>query len=315
MTDHYDSVVLSGGGSKGLCQLGLLHRYVESGKLVLEKINVYAGTSIGSMIALLLVCGYTPMEIFQEIHSIKSFFNVNDNQGFWEIFRNFGLASIDTFSKHIENMVARKFEGYIPTLEELYEKTGKLLLIVVTNVTKMRKEVFSHISSPRLKCTDAMKMSCNLPLLFTRIRYRGCYYVDGGLVCNVALNEIPGTCKRTLCLVTMGTDATSKDMSFMNYLFRLVILPINQITHLNCQRRPHLDTTMIVMTFNNVPILDLTMDDDAKMNMFMLGYTRAEMELNKVKLYVEGWNDNYPASTDGWDHETEWSNDVEYEIQ
>jgi len=319
--EPYDSLVLSGGGSKGFAQLGSLHRYCEGKLLVYDHVKVYAGTSIGSMIALLLVCGYTPMEIFKEIYAIKSLFNVNQNLGIWELFSNFGLASIDVFAHHIEKMVMSKFDGAIPTMEELYKKTGKLLIIIATNVTNMAaaKAVFTWKTSPRLKCTDPMKMSCNLPLLFTRIKYKGCYHVDGGLVCNVPLSEIPKECKKTLCIVTMGTNLATDEMNFMSYFCRLVILPINQITRLDCRVRPNNNTTLIMMAFDNLPILDFTMKDADKMNMFMHGYNRADIEIEKRWLHVQGWStgDNTTDAKDGWDHEKEdeedWNNDITYE--
>lgn len=317
--EPYDSLVLSGGGSKGFAQLGALYRYYEAKTLTSEHVKVYAGTSIGSMIALLLVCGYTPMEIFKEIYAIKSLFNVNQNLGIWELFSNFGLASIDTFAHHVEKMVMRKNDGAIPTLEELYKKTGKLLIIIATNVTNMSaaKSVFTWKTSPRLQCTDAMKMSCNLPILFTSIKYKGCYHVDGGLVCNVPLSEIPKECKKTLCIVTMGTNLAKDEMNFMSYFCRLVIIPINQITKLDCRVKPNNNTTLVMMTFNNLPILDFTMKDSDKMNMFMDGYTKADLEIQKKRLYMKDWP-TIDESKDGWDHEKEdedrdWNNDAQYE--
>lgn len=308
--EPYDSVVLSGGGSKGFAQLGELVRYHEAGLLQLNKVKVFAGTSIGSMIALLMNCGYTPIEIFKELHAIKSLFNVNQSHSVWDILSKFGLTSIDTFSRRIEEMVKRKYSGRVPTLEELYQLTGQHLIIIATNVSNMKKAkaVLTHITEPRLRCTDAMKMSCNLPLLFTRIKYKGCYYVDGGLVCNVPLSEIPKDCKRTLCIVTMGTNSTitekecaakynygsSEHMNFMQYFCRLVLLPINQITKLDCQVQPRAGATLTlnVMTFYNVPVLDFTMSDDEKMNMFVLGYERATMEIEKTSLYVKNWGED-----------------------
>lgn len=325
-SQKYDSVVLSGGGSKGFAQLGNLLRYYESGLFDLEHVKVYAGTSIGSMLALLMVCGYTPMEIFKEIYSIQSLFNVNHNLGVWDIFSNFGLTSIDTFASHIEKMVARKFGGNIPTMEELYVKTGKLLIIIATNVSDMAKSktVFTYKTAPTLACTEPMKMSCNLPLLFTRIKYKGSYYVDGGLVCNVPLCEIPEECERTLCIVTMGTNLATDELNFLGYFCRLVILPINQITRLDCQyTRKKGRVDMIVMTFDNIPILDVTMKDAQKMKLFVQGYERANLELTKEYLSAPEWrsstssdslsaNDEHrEPSKDGWSHENEWNTEYE----
>lgn len=49
-----DTIVLSGGGIKGIGQLGALHYCREKGYLDMLRVNTLAGTSIGSIICLLL---------------------------------------------------------------------------------------------------------------------------------------------------------------------------------------------------------------------------------------------------------------------
>ena len=51
MINTYQSLVLSGGGPKGIIQLGMLNVYHHLGEL--DNIQNYVGTSIGSVISLL----------------------------------------------------------------------------------------------------------------------------------------------------------------------------------------------------------------------------------------------------------------------
>src|SRR6185503_5151074 len=96
--------------------------------------KIYAGASIGSVIALLLVCGYTPLEIFSEIYNMDHFFNLGNYNNIWDVFKLMGLMSINSFAEKIEYLVKKKM-GMIPSLLELRKKTGKTLIMTASNVS------------------------------------------------------------------------------------------------------------------------------------------------------------------------------------
>jgi hypothetical protein len=58
---HYDTLVLSGGSSKGIIILGALQYLIDN--YLISNIETYIGTSVGSIICYLLLIGYTPIEI------------------------------------------------------------------------------------------------------------------------------------------------------------------------------------------------------------------------------------------------------------
>src|SRR5579862_6285185 len=115
--EKYKAIVLSGGGSKGLFTLGALQYYYE--KKLIDEVEIYAGTSIGSVICLLLVCEYTPMELFTKIFSVEYFFDILDFNTISDIIQFMGVMSIDRFTDKLKELVEDKF-GCIPTLLELY---------------------------------------------------------------------------------------------------------------------------------------------------------------------------------------------------
>ena len=57
----YDTLVLSGGSSKGILTLGALQYCYDN--FLLNKIETYVGTSSGAIISFLLIIGYSPIEI------------------------------------------------------------------------------------------------------------------------------------------------------------------------------------------------------------------------------------------------------------
>lgn len=307
----FDAIVLSGGGTKGIIQLGALHYYYEKGLLDLKKTRIIAATSIGSVIGLLMAIGMSPMDIFTEVYAMDSFFTVKDCQNLWDLMKNYGLMSIRSFTDRIEKVVKSKYlddngNGVVPTLKQLYERTGVSLRVPVTNVSKMREERFDEVTKPNLSAMDAVKMSCNLPLIFQRVFYNGNYYVDGGLLNNFPLDYAKDA-KKVLAVIVMGSDAESEtDISFINYIYRLIVLPINTITDLRSQKTAG-NVTLVKIVSHGAPILEFDMSGEKKMDLFMKGYHQAEIEDQKQYLTVKGWEPMVKRTTvanfDGWDFE------------
>ncbi|HMP28233.1 MAG TPA: patatin-like phospholipase family protein [Saprospiraceae bacterium] len=284
--EKYDVVILSGGGSKAFCHLGGLHFHYEDTSLDLTYVQEFRGTSAGSIISLLLVCGYTPMEIMIKMYNLKNFLGNKTNTNIWDVIKKKGLIPIDQLLCHLDDMVMEKL-GYLPTLKELYDLTGKLLIMPTINITKKRKEYLSWKNHPTLSATYAARMSSNLPILFQEIVYNGNYYLDGGLSDNFPCGNINSS-KKVLGILVTGTDADGDDVSFINYVYRAMMFPINTLTLLRAQFCSD-NFTIISMVVDDAPVMELQMSGDRKMELFMKGYESAKCESNKLYLIVEGW--------------------------
>ena len=44
-----------------------------------------------------------------------------------------------------------------------------------------RTEYLSYLNHPNMQCLIALRMSCNLPIIFSQFKYLNCYYLDGGM--------------------------------------------------------------------------------------------------------------------------------------
>ena len=67
LNSDYEVLVLSGGGTKGVLQLGMLHGMYTNKKINFNRIHAYVGTSIGAISCFLLILGYLPVEILSHI--------------------------------------------------------------------------------------------------------------------------------------------------------------------------------------------------------------------------------------------------------
>jgi len=180
----YEALVLSGGGSKGIIQLGFLHNLFTQQMIKFEDIDYYIGTSVGSIINFLLIINYTPVEILSLLFSEN--FELKDPINFLNILSNFGAYSNESIFNYISKLTEEKI-GFIPTMKELFEMFGKVFVCVTHNLSSNpydgEKETvyIDYKSHPNLSCIEAIKMSSTIPLVFEKYIYDKNYFVDGGL--------------------------------------------------------------------------------------------------------------------------------------
>ncbi len=176
----YETLVISGGGINGFEILGALH-YMHNKKL-LENIDTYSACSIGSIICYLMSIGYTPYDLLSSILTrdvlpqLASFHVSN-------ILHNQGLTSYKPLSTLLHELTIEKL-GFIPTLEQHYEKTNKKIFMSTFNLTKYKQEYLSYKTHPNMSVLDACRASSNLPFIFDEFEYESCLYIDGGILNN-----------------------------------------------------------------------------------------------------------------------------------
>lgn len=283
----YNTLVLGGGGVKGILELGALHYLYTHDPPILDgsKLATYAGTSVGSMICLLLICGVTPMEIFDEIYKTDKFVGKLQygNLASW------GLFDLNVVMEHVkilmQKMVEREtsplynYTGDVCdiTLEELHERSGKLLRMVTTNVTRLQVEYLDYISTPHLRCIDAVKMSSNVPVVFKRLRYHGCYYVDGGLLDNYPVKcvDVEGAKIYAICVSEFNSAEREGDdeLGFIDYVNRIIFLPMWREIQRN-REELHASCTQLMID-HSITSLDFGLSQEQKVTAFAVGYTAA----------------------------------------
>ncbi len=293
-TIPFDGIVLSGGGSRGIGELGVLHYHFESGRLDLEKVKVYAGTSIGSVISLLLLVGYEPNEIFAKAYTMTNIIPFPTLADLPSILTRYGVMSLKPLMDILEELIRIKI-GSIPTLGELYTLTNKLFIVSVGNISKARAEFFTHITSPDLSVIDAVKMSCNLPFIFERISYNGDYYTDGGLTNNFPIDHPAFTqCQSILGVLIANTSPFGESPTFFSYVYSLLIMCLTHTLDLKISRLPP-RVTLVKLSFNTTSILDFGIASSQKMGMFLHGYDTAKT------INLQPPNNSVMPKTDGWD--------------
>jgi NTE family protein len=162
-------LVLSGGGARGICHLGVMKALDEFG----VKIDFLSGTSAGSITGALYSYGYKPDEII-DIISSTSLTKTLRIAWKWT-----GLLSLDGLTQ--------LFLKYIP--ENTFEALKIPLTIAATDIKKGRIEYFSTG-----ELIPAILGSCCVPAVFNPVEMNGGLYVDGGVLDNLPVKGIRDKC-------------------------------------------------------------------------------------------------------------------------
>ena len=178
MCIKYEELIISSGGNKGISLIGILNEFINY--YPINKINYYTGCSVGALICVLLNIGYTINELTKIIFEIN--FEIFQDLKIINLFEKCGLDDGIKFNNFLIALITNKNYNQNITFKELFDITGKILTIVVTNITKGIPEYHNYINTPDLSVLLSLRMSINIPIIFSPIFYNNNYYVDGALL-------------------------------------------------------------------------------------------------------------------------------------
>lgn len=259
-------LVLSGGGIKGIALLGGLHALYKLN--MLKDITTFAGTSVGSLIAFLIILKYTPFDIFNFIKD----YDLNKLKGvsISTLLDFYGLDTGEKIMKLVEDFMIKKNINIHLTLLDLFNLTNKIFYITVVNVNKQKVEYLSHITHPQLEVIKAVRMSISIPFIFTPVKYNDCMYIDGGCIDNYPivlfndqLDNVIGLC------TTENVDNIKKMSSINDYAFNVLLSLINGITETSIKKYEKYTVQIII---NNYTTIDFDLSYDVKKQLFDIGY-------------------------------------------
>jgi NTE family protein len=211
----WKNLVLEGGGIRGMAYSGAIKVLDDKG--VLPQIEKVAGTSAGSIVALLISLGYTAAEIDSTMRNLR-IEQFNDGGGgllgkYKRAKRYYGIYKGDTFEAWLEERIAEKTGNPLTNfaqLDSLIKISGRFrqFYCVGTNLTRQQLAIFSAATTPTMPLKTAVRISCSIPLFYepvlldstgaeVRQQIKGYHYevyVDGGMLANYPIN-IFDSCK------------------------------------------------------------------------------------------------------------------------
>jgi hypothetical protein len=181
---------LSSAGPNGLIQLGMVFQALQQNIFSIDTIKSIYGSSFGSILAVFLSLRIPIQEIIDYVITRK--WNKWLKPTLEHFMTQKGCVPVD----RIQDAIIPFFNAYDIsteiTMKELYELTHIDLHIYTTSVTNLTSVDLNHTTFPDLNVIQAICMSSSIPILFTPIKYKDEYYIDGGLLVHCPiLSEVP----------------------------------------------------------------------------------------------------------------------------
>lgn len=181
-------LVFSGGGVRGYSYVGVL-KQLEAQGVQLARLEGCGGTSIGALMAALVVSGWTPAALEAELLSVHAKEKVD--LSLTCLLKRFGLDSGVTLREYVDALLVKVVAVPHVTFDQLRKLTGKRLVVLGTDLNNNAELVFSPDHTPHLPVAAACQMSMAVPGLFAPVEYGGTLVVDGGLKNNFPLQYFP----------------------------------------------------------------------------------------------------------------------------
>ena len=274
----FDTLVLSGASVKVLQTLGAMHYAHDAG--MLTDVNTFVGTSSGSMVSFLTVIGYTPIELMV-IMCVSPFLGKAAQFNIFEMINGGGASSFASIQEELEKITIRKI-GYLPTMKDIRDKFYKKLVVVTFNMTHNKAEYITPDTHPDMPCITALRMSASIPLIFEKYRYNDCFYIDGGVANDFAIDVGVQHGKKVLGIVICGTESdfnNATEMSFIEYLFYILSIQ-NKLVYMDKMERmkSNSDVCIVSIKSGKTKFFEFAIDTPTKMGMFSDGYQIARRE-------------------------------------
>ena len=266
----YKNIVLSGGSSKGYSYVGVLQSLEKNN--IIQNIENFLGTSVGSIFATLFSMGFTYIELIKYLNDTFEIEDINIEN----LLENFGVCSGIEIVNFIEKIIENKYKKDI-TFKELNFLRNNTLIICVTDLKKHKIEYLSHKNYPDMKVVDAIRFAITLPYIFCIKKYNKKIFMDGGLIQNISFyNFEPKETLSILLLDTEDIEETEIDTieSFTKNL--LVCLKKNYINKIE-------DTRFNILNIicENVDVLDFSLSVEKRTYLLEIGYKSTNQFIKK----------------------------------
>lgn len=192
--------VFEGGGCRGAGHVGAYEAAIQCG----VNFSEIAGTSAGSIIAVLIGAGASPEFLrekcaylkFSELLSepkkristfwlsglVRPLFS-GQNKLLWKILLNGAAYS----SENLENWLDDLLAELLPHAQRPIKFSDLILptYVVATDLSGMRPKIWSTKDTPDAKVAMAVRSSCSIPLFFEPVESGNDFFVDGGMLSNL----------------------------------------------------------------------------------------------------------------------------------
>jgi len=265
-TNKKTTLVMSGGGIKGIAHVGAMGAMKELG--ILDSIDTIAGSSVGALIGFLYNIGYMPEELydFALMFDFMKLKTINPT-GF---LNDFGLDSGKKFMMVLTKMVETKNINPEITFRELYKKTKMTLIVVGSCMNNKQAYYFSHKTAPDMPCLTAINISTAIPIYFMPIMYNNKMFIDGGCIDNYPIQLFADNINSVVGLYLMDTrNYIDKINNAEEFLINLIQCLFEGVTHNSVKG---FEKFTISISVPGINMVNFELNDIKKKELYAYGY-------------------------------------------
>ena len=278
-------LALSGGGIRGIAQVGVLK--------VLEEENIpvdmIVGSSIGGVVGALYASGYSPEEIIDIVRTTEWASILSDSPQRSALF----LGEKEKKGRALLQFRLDPIKPVIPEAFSLGQTLHTIFFELILNATYHAMD-FEHLRTPlRIIATDmltgekvvldhgdlakAMRATVGIPLLFTPVEYGNDTLVDGGVLDNIPVMET----RNSGADIVIAVDTTSPLRAPKNISAPWEVA--DQITTIMQQQKDsaQLDSADVAISFDDLRIVSTNFD--ALNFLYQEGIERARLHIPTIQ--------------------------------
>ena len=259
----YDGLTISSGGYKGLAILGALTPLSMYG--CFKNTKYFSGCSVGSIITLLIACGWNPIDLYHRVVKIRLFNGISDID-INRLKQDYGLISNELFRQELTSLILEKRQT-IPTFLDLHNEGIYIAFSIADRRTKKEYKL-DYMTNPTLSTCDAALMSSNIPFIFPPIDFNGMKVVDGALANPFPANYIDDGQRKILGIVVYGKE--SEEDTFVSHFSEIMMIQIESLQNYLVEN-VSCNVDILKMIVDDIGIISITSSYIIKNNMYFKG--------------------------------------------
>ena len=264
----YTHLVLGGGGIKGCVITGALEAI---NKLInINRIQYVIGSSVGGIIGLLFILGFTPKEM------TNIFLNINLSEyreiKVTDIISDYGVDDGKKIIRLIKAIILQKYNICEFTFNDLYKETGKTLILTASDISNSKSIYLSRITKPNMKVLDAIRITISYPILYKPCIIDNNYYIDGAALDDYPINYFKNI-KRKIG-ISLETDISNFDKlheitNILNYSSAIIFSILKKY---NALKKNKFKESTIIIKLPKIHALDYGITYNTKKMLRNIGY-------------------------------------------
>jgi len=273
-----DTLILSGGSTKGISFLGSLNYLIEKKYIDINFKNIKKITCVSAsylFVLMLILCKYDYKYIENEIYkfNFETILDIN-NISIKNLINDYGLINDNKNHIYIKNLLKEKYDIEKMSLLKLFNISNIHIIVKVINISEQQIEYIDHINNPKMNILKLLQMTTAIPILLKPITYKGKLYLDGGL-CGNCPNEINDSCNY-IC-IDIKSNKVKKEINniydFLNVSWKLY--DPNILTRNYGKRDIKIDLSEL-----NLDCSYFTLNNELKKKILDSGYNQTKEHIN-----------------------------------